>query len=342
MKKIAVVCILLIISAIPAFAQMNEKLNNQYIEGYATSLLKEKYSMDVTVSVRSGEMYIPERVSSHEQYDAIIQDLSKIEGVNAIKLVNESESKRISRVWVLPNEPLFKPLVADPRWPDFAFSYHYYSESDIMDNGINLNLGKTFPIVRTGLGEKIYTEVGFQAGAFTTFDLYNNTLTLINTDILIGLPVTLAWDSVTFIGRFYHQRSNVGDKYLRKHNIQDVNFNFEAIDGILAFNPNSWFRIYAGLGYVLDSDPVDYGPLMYQTGMEVKIIPDNTNIPTSFLAVDIKGNEETHYNPSLSFKFGVEATENIMVTAEIYTGRSYIGQFFEDRVTYFGLGVHIY
>ncbi len=52
--------------------------------------------------------------------------------------------------------------------------------------------------------------------------------------------------------------------------------------------------------------------------------------------------EETDYTPSWSALLGLEISHNIVVGLEFFDGNSPKGQFYNDHIQMFGIGIHIY
>src|SRR5205823_11041660 len=64
---------------------------------------------------------------------------------------------------LLPGGSLFKPLIADPRWPHFAASYQHHLRDPQLVDVAAVSFGETFSLYRDRLGRG-WWEVGVQAG----------------------------------------------------------------------------------------------------------------------------------------------------------------------------------
>ncbi len=334
---------MIIITAATASAALVPEEENLYLTGYIKSLLEEKYNSQDKVAVRSGEVFLADSIASNPQYEAIINDISKIQGVKTIKLVSQSQLERIRKVWLYSQEPLMRPLLADPRWPQFSASANYYSIDKVYKHSFDADFGKGFSIIRMGLGESMFSELGIQAGVFADFDMDKSTFILVNADYFVGLPVTVQWEGFTVMGRVYHQSSHLGDEYMEKHpQIDRVDLQYEVLDFIASFEPNEWFRLYGGGGFIFRRTPSTYGRWLYQMGLEMRVVADSITIPTLVIALDMKGAEETDYVPAWSALMGVEIARNTYIGAQFYDGYSPKGMFYKDKVQSFGIGLHIY
>ncbi|MDR2884065.1 MAG: DUF1207 domain-containing protein [Deferribacteraceae bacterium] len=356
MQKVIFTLLLLIAAVSTSMAaETDVESEDIYLEGYIRAMLKERYSLGIDVEVRNGEVFMKDSVADTPRYEELIEDVSKVKGVESIKIVDEEQMKRVERTWIMPGAPLFKPLTADPRWPEFAGSYRYYTNSEHDKHAFAASIGKTFSLWRTNLAnsnsnevnnkrrDSIFAEIGLQMAAFPTFDLDNADFDLINADYQIGIPVTIQFTGVTVMGRISHQSTYIGDEYMEKNpDIERINLSYETIDLLASYEPNEWFRIYAGGGYVIHADPTDYGAWLYQGGVELRVIADYTGVPDLLIAIDAKGLEETYYTPSVTVSVGLELTERMKIALEVHDGYSPDGQFYNEKVTWMGIGIHLY
>jgi hypothetical protein len=337
MKK-TIICLLFTLLTVPIVWGGNMKEEDLFIAGYIEALLKEKHAASVSVVVQQGNVYLPASFANHENYEEIINEIGVQSEVKTITLVDDDRVEKLRRIWIYPGESLIKPLRADKRWPRFSLGYRYYTEKDHYKNAVDLNVGKTFSLYRMGLEGAVPVELGAQVGVFSTFDLYDFNFDVINSDFFWGVPITASFGPVSVTGRFYHQNTlaGAGGRYLASENI-----GYEALDTIVSFEPNEWFRIYGGLGAIISAHPSDYGRMLYQIGTEFEIKSDYTSVPDTIIALNINGSEETKYIMSWSFLVGLEIVKNTVVAFEIYDGFSE-GWAYNSRIQWIGLGIHYY
>jgi hypothetical protein len=263
--------------------------------------------------------------------------------VDAIKLVDDDQMTRVSRTWLLPGDTLFAPLAADPRWPKFSASYRYYTKSEYDKHAFAASMGKTFSLLRSGLGESVVTELGLQASVFPIFDLDTPSFDLINADYFFAIPVTFQFTGATVMARLSHMSSHLGDEYLLDNpELERINLSYETLDVLGSFEPNNWFRLYGGGGYIISADPTKYGRWTYQGGVELRVLSDYKSVPDLLIAVDAKGLEETYYTPSVTVTVGLEVMRRATLSFEVHDGYSPNGQFYNEKVTWVGVGVHLY
>lgn len=263
---------------------------------------------------------------------------------------NNGEEKKTdkSKSIILPDETLFDPLIADPRWPHFSVAYQNYINNNELKNVGATSFGETFPLYSgNAFGGQWIT--GIQAAVFAFFNLDAASMDLVNADYWVGIPVAYRKNQFSALFRLFHQSSHLGDEYLLYNKIDRVNLSFESIDLKLSYDINKAFRIYSGAGYIFHREPSDLKPSSAQLGFEYKS-PDTIlgNMIRPVAAVDFKTWEENNWNIDSSTRFGIQL-ENIehkkrkvQLMLEYFNGHSPHGQFYERNIEYTGIGIHFY
>ncbi|MDR2105729.1 MAG: DUF1207 domain-containing protein [Deferribacteraceae bacterium] len=332
MRKLAAV-VVFILSAAPFLWGATLDEQDLFIAGYISGILKGRHAADVKAVVQRGHVLLPASFANHENYEEIINEIGQLNGVKSITLTDDDRVETLRRIWVYPGESLIKPLRADRHWPSFSLTYQYYTEKDRTKNALGVNVGKTFSVYRMGLEGSVPIELGVQAGVFSLFDLYDFNFDLINSDFFWGVPITAALGPVALTGRFYHNNtldSSIGAK-----------IGYEAVDALISFEPNEWFRLYGGAGLIVSARPSDYGRLLFQLGTEIEIRADYLSVPKTIIALNINGSEETKYILSWSFLVGLELVKNAVAAVEVYDGFD-DGWAYDRRVQWIGVGLHYY
>ncbi len=345
-----VFCSPLAVAAAPA--------NDEFIRGYATAILQRDFQVTATtLSVQAGVIHIQGLAASDVVRDRMKTSLSSIEGVREVVIVKEGQSMPSGSASAittgvdvfLPRDLLFKPLIADPRWPHFSASYQQYRDNDQLDGVGSATFGETFSFYRFGGPWSSQMEVGLQAGVFSIFDMDSDSHDLVNADYFVAIPLSLKKDNFSVMARVFHQSSHLGDEYLLSGQPQErVNLSYEGVDALLSYALPFGFRIYGGGGYLFDRDPSDLDPGIAQSGLEFKS-------PTAWMggalrpvaAVDLQFNEESDWDTNVSVRAGVQLenpdflTRKLQILVEYYNGSSPNGQFYaRDDVEYIGLGFH--
>ena len=250
----------------------------------------------------------------------------------------------------LPGGQLFKPLIADPRWPHFAAAYqHYFIDGAPRDVGA-VSFGETFTFYRDRLGPG-WWEAGIQAGVFAIFDLGADSADLINADYLVAAVAGYRVGRLSALARIFHQSSHLGDEFILRNNarIDRVNLSYEGFDVRLSYELlDDVVRIYGGGGYLFHRDPNRLAPGFIQGGLEFRSPwPGPGARVRPIAAADVQAREENDWKADLSLRAGVEipgvlGDRSLQFLLEYFRGRSPNGQFYRDRVEYLGLGVHFH
>jgi hypothetical protein len=253
------------------------------------------------------------------------------------------------QVGLMPGGQLFRPLIADPRWPHFAAAYQYYlNEREVTHVGA-VSFGETFTLYRERLGRG-WWEVGVQAGVFAVFDLAAESKDLINADYVVGVFGAYRYGDFSALGRLFHQSSHVGDEFLIANRVRNrVNLSYESVDLRLSYEFfGDAFRLYGGGGYLFDQEPSSLKPWSLQWGAEFRSPwPGPQSAWRPVAAVDMQNREENNWRVDVSARAGLQfegvlASRNLQLLVEYFRGHSPNGQFYKEKLDYIGLGVHFH
>ena len=181
--------------------------SDDFIQGYASAVVAMNYPVGVeSIRVDGGVVYLQGVTLSEEEQTELHKMLSDVEGVTRIEFVTEVERTDATDVHpkeikqaaepgehlpvFLPTNPLFQPLLADPRWPHFSASFQRYINDEQLRNVASTNFGESFGIYRFRSSWKSTMELGIQAGVFVIFDIDSQSFDLINADYLVGISFT--------------------------------------------------------------------------------------------------------------------------------------------------------
>jgi uncharacterized protein DUF1207 len=254
-----------------------------------------------------------------------------------------------------PDDHLFCALVADPKEPSTFVSYLRGKFRTLDDpSGVDTNIaavgvGDSFGLVRFGgpaAGEGLQLDV---IGAiFAQFDLRAPSTDLINTDYILGVPLTFRRRGFSVRTKWYHQSSHLGDEFLlRETGIERENLSFESFE-VLASLEAGPVRAYGGGERLLRRDPETVAAKVWHGGVEFRTSGDK---PAQLVAaVDLKAPDIHDWSPATSARVGLAVRRAgaeghpgrlIMFLLELYEGPSPYGQFFQDDISYVGVGVHL-
>lgn len=262
-----------------------------------------------------------------------------------------------SRTIVFPQDDLFRPLIADPKQPQFLLTYQRMRFRDL-DRSMNAGFvafGETFGLWTRRDGRCNGIQIGIHGAVFSQFNLDAPSKDLINSDFIIGFPLTWRHGPLSTRLRLYHQSSHLGDELLLSNpGIRRLNFGFEELEGLLSIDV-PWVRAYGGGGYLVHREPeLDRGKL--QWGIELRrpdrpsplfrnVIENLQLVP--LMAVDFKAFEQLAWNLNLNAVAGVElyrpgSTRRLRFLLSYYRGFNPYGQFFNQKIELFGFGFYFH
>jgi hypothetical protein len=208
--------------------------------------------------------------------------------------------------------------------------------------------GETFALYRRrGVGGG-FGEIGFQAAVFSIFDLGAPSSDLVNSDFFVALQASYRKDDLSTMFRVFHQSSHLGDEFLLRNRIDRVNLSFEGVDLKISYRLLDWLRLYSGGAYMFDLDPPGIKPWATQFGMELQTPWRFWNDTTRFVtALDLQHRQENKWSTETSLRAGLQFerpftfTRKLSLLMEYYKGHSPNGQFFTEKIEYFGPGLYL-
>jgi Protein of unknown function (DUF1207) len=265
--------------------------------------------------------------------------------------VHESQSLGVVG---FPDDQIFCPTIADPKEARSFVSLlrgTFRSLDDPSGEGTTIasvGLGDSFGLVRWGGPEPNEgVQLDVVGSIFAQFDLGAPSNDLINADYLIGLPFTFRRNGFSTRVTLYHQSSHLGDEYLlRSDDIQRENLSFESIE-LLASQEMGPLRVYAGGERLFRREPDALPSKLFHGGVELR-----TGRAGPFRlvgGVDLKATDLHDWSPAISGRVGLEMARRrsgdhpprlVTLMFELYEGPSPYGQFFQDDISYLGVGLH--
>ena len=260
---------------------------------------------------------------------------------------------------LLPAGDLFRPLIADMKQPRFYAGYRRVrfrgpgAPAEEQGNPIDaavVAFGGNFGLWAWREVEGCDgLQVNIHAGIFSQFNLSTSSIDLINTDFIVGIPLTYRKGIFSSRLRLFHQSSHLGDEFLL-HNpeVDRVDISLEAMDLILSLQ-DAWWRLYAGAGRLIRHGP-DLEAGMAQWGFEFCGSPWRWTLLRQaqlkpVLAADLTSFEERDWALTLSMKAGAEmkslfGPQRFRVFLVYLRGFVPFGQFFNtEKIENYGLAV---
>ncbi len=251
------------------------------------------------------------------------------------------------KVTFFPLGDLFAPPIADQRQPRFYATRQAY----------NTNFGH-YKVGSVGFGENIGLfrwpgpqegngwQLGLSAAALSIFNLDSASYDLLNTDYIIGFPLSFRTGHWSARARIFHQSSHLGDEFLLNSQpiaMQRINLSFEELEFLGSWDWNGW-RLYGGASRILSTiTPLDKNRV--QGGLEFRsdrFLPGGGRFIPGY---DLSAWDETSWSGSSSLKTGVmfqsshHGARSLRVLGEYYSGRVPHGQFYHITARYFGFGI---
>ncbi len=349
-----------------------EHATDPYLEGYIQALIDVNYyDYSVVVLVKDHRVILSNLPKNDLIAKSIVTYVQDLPGVTSVEVRKEltpeelqtkviyTEAPRVSGIWFPQSTVLFLPLIADPREPMYSANWRF-GDHVVGKEAVAVSLGDDFPIFRWHDVFRWHgdLQIGIQAGVWAVFNFSHvphrrhNTCELINTDYLVGVPLSYAFDKWSFRGRVYHISGHLGDEVLcnRPHLVKKRrNPSFEAIDLIGSYQFTSGLRVYGGPGCVFASDHTyKMKPLYIFWGTELRLFGQKLNyhrlFGTPFFAAHMENWQERHWNIDSTFKLGYEISKlqgvgrKMRVYLAYHQGYSYEGQFFKKRTQYGEVG----
>ncbi len=327
----------------------------EFLRGYIVSILKREFQLeDFFLRIEKGKVSLTIYEETKTNLEKIRNTLSEVEGVGKVKIKYEKHGKKEvlrekETAGFLPEVGLFRPLIADPRFPHFSVGYHHFTHNPEFRDLAATSFGETFLLFKDYAPFHSKWEIGLQAGVFAVFDMNAKSFDLINADYLAAIPIGYRKERFSALFRLLHQSSHLGDEYLLSRNIKRVNLSYESVDFKVSYDLEESFRIYAGSGYMIRREPNELEPLSYQYGLEFKSeksFLDSRIVPVA--GADFKHWEENNWDRDISLRAGfriensLESDRIISFLLEYFNGHSPNGQFYKNPIEYIGLGIHFY
>jgi hypothetical protein len=341
----------------PGFAA---SARDDYIAGYATAVVEREMRLTGRdLSVKDGVITISAANLSAPERERLVAALSGIPGVLRIDIADPKDlagTQPPARTTTtideklpagfLPPSQLFKPLIADPRWPHFSLGYRNYLGDKELKNVGSANFGESIALYRSNGPFGGQWETGLQAAVFSIFDLDSSSRDLIDSTFFVGLFGSYRVGNFSLFSRLLHQSSHLGDQFQLRAGTN--NLSYEGVDLKLSYDFGRTLRLYGGGGVLFDQDPSDLKPWSTQIGAEFRSPWTYFGgLVTPIAGLDLQNREESHWRTDVSLRAGVEFASprvldrRLQLLIQYFNGRSPNGQFYGRAVQYLGLGLHL-
>ena len=257
-----------------------------------------------------------------------------------------------SRLILFPSQDVFTPLLADPREPlttieFFAASNH---PSYLQFNG---NLAANVGIARwesTSEGVDKALQIGVMGGDFSRFGIFGANTYLIDSDFIVGIPVTARIGRFSQRLFFYHESSHTGYNYTVMENLdKSSDFGQEILQEVSSWDFNPYIRLYGGVSYRvigLYYYPTAQDSLILQGGIEAftPTFGFLDHLGRGYTSLYLESRGINGYTPIEDFQLGLlfhrpGSYFTIRPMIDMYNGYSYLGDLLFTKDQYVALGV---
>lgn len=339
--------------------------SDDFIAGYALAVLQHEFGVtSAVIETNGGEVTVTARTLANLDQAKIISALEEIPGVIRAELREASAAvpeggdhgivttiPEAQSDWLPPRSPLFSPIHADPRWPQFSAAYRQFGHGLNLTSVFAANFGDTFSLYQNRSWFGGEWEFGLQAGVFSIFDISSASIDLVNADYRVGFLGSYRNGRFSGFVRFQHQSSHLGDEYLisNSQQVPRINLSYEEVDAKLSYEVFNWLRLYGGAGFIVQRQPENLGRRTTQWGIELtsaRTFLGGSIRPVAY--ADFQCHERTNWVIGRSIKAGVQfenariGDRQIQLLGEYYEGPSPDGQFYGQPVGWYGIGVHLY
>ena len=255
---------------------------------------------------------------------------------------------------IVPRDDVFRPLLADMKEPRFYGSWRRTrfdtTGMTVREDEDWISLGAVGVGGRFGLWSRRQQstcngyQVGIEGGVFSQFNLTSPGKDLLNSDYVVGLPVTYRRDRFSARLRIFHQSSHLGDEFMIKRpEIVRRSISFEGVDLVVSAHED-WWRFYGGPGYIFNT-LTEISPWYGRFGMEFFGAPFTWGMPgRSYLypvgAVDVSSYQDHGWSPTTSIKAGLDwsVERHFRILFAYLRGFNPFSQFFtRERVENYGI-----
>ncbi len=289
-------------------------------------------------------------------------DAKKREETKVLEILDcryqQPDGGELASEW-FPQDDLFRPLLADPKQPQFfalwqsTQSRFERTNANIGSIGVGENFG--FYTRRTGCNG---WQISLLTGIFAQFNLDTPNSELINIDFNVGVPLTWRYGNWSARLRFYHQSSHIGDEFLGANpGFQNIGLQYEEVDMIVSYDFLKWLRLYGGGAVMVNRQPARIDRNTAQWGFETRSptpwgrsylfgVLSNPILFSPLLTADFKSLEQQDWYINTNFLMGFDMAragsfKRLRILFNFYHGYNPYGQFFYSQKTEsFGAGAY--
>ncbi len=249
----------------------------------------------------------------------------------------------------LPELNLFFPtLLAQPHILGYSAGWRSYDKV-FHRSCLPISIGDQFSLYQFKTVSYGHLYFGIEACVWAIFEGRTKSLSLINADYFIGLPLTYINNRFSAKLRFFHESSHLGDEFLLENrNIERLNPSMEVIDLSLAYDFSENLTGFLGYGYVIRSDDsykvkpnnIFYGFNYFMDCFKVNFF---NGIGTPYIAGYFTNYENHNWALDSTLAIGYQWDKlyghKLRIYLEAHNGFSPDGQFSKEKTQYLSLKI---
>lgn len=248
---------------------------------------------------------------------------------------------------------VYDPYIAEPGRPGFSMTRISIMDSDIPDTGkrrYNFMLGGQYGLlkIRNSAFPDMAVQIDIYAAFLGQFDIDNSTDN-IGWDGYYGVMV--GWTDGHGLAlklAMQHDSSHVGDEYAERTGRRRVNYTREDIAFGVSYRFPEYFRVYTEAGYGNDLRNTDLQkPWRMKGGLEFENKDRYLDGRLGYYAaLDLTFMEESDWDADITVQAGFvmpvgRFSQTVRIGPIYRNGRSLLGEFFQNKEEWWGLGVWI-
>jgi len=245
-------------------------VKNDFNEGYLFSKLEDQFpGQHLQFNIQDNKLIVyefPEDAQLCQEinyflkcycsYDIVFDRCYTPAPINVVSLPVDiaHDAADIEGDWLPELSPFFPTMLAQPHIVGYSAGYRTYDKV-FKISCLPVSIGDQFSLYqfKTQVHGQLY--FGIEACVWAIFEARAKSLSLINADYYIALPLTYINGHFSTRLRLFHQSSHLGDEFLLEHGqIERLNPSMEVVDLSIAYDFNDRLTGFVGFSKVIRSD----------------------------------------------------------------------------------------
>lgn len=343
--------------------QADQTNSSEFMKGYIYSKLEDKFcDANIEVDIESNHIIVynwPDNLECQEieAYLLTVCPGSSIQFNNRHHECDRSvfnpscESNLVADFeegGFLPElNPFFPTMLAQPHILGYSVGYRSYDR--IFKSTLPISIGDQFSLYQFKINSCARLYFGIEACVWAIFEAKTKSLSLINADYFIALPLTYINGKFSTRLRVFHQSSHLGDEFLLETpKIVRKNPSMEGIDLAFSYEPVDRLVCFMGYTYIVRSDDsykvqpnsIYYGFNLFLDFAKIQTFHVEG---TPYIATYVENNENNNWNFDSSVALGYQWNKSygrkLRIFVKGHDGYSAEGQFSRKRSNYVSINL---